>query len=199
MRREIEDLDAVIGRAGGPVLLFGMSSGAVLALEAVAGGSSVRALALCEPPLVVDGSRPPLPADYVERLTALLARDDLDGALTYFLTAGLALPPQAAAGLRSGPAWPAWRAAARTLPYDGLLMRDLMTGRPLPSDRWRTVALPVLVCHGGAGEPYMAGAAAQLASRSDGFTLHTLPGQDHAVEPHALAAALTAFFTAARG
>lgn len=176
-----------------------MSSGAVLALEAVARGSSVSALALYEPPLVVDGSRPPLPADYVERLTALLARDDVDGALTYFLTAGLALPPQAAAGLRNGPAWTAWRAAARTLVHDGLLMRDLMSGRPLPSDRWSTVDVPVLVGHGGAGEPYMATAAGQLAAHADHFTLHTLPGQDHAVDPHALAPVLTAFFTAPRG
>ncbi|MEU9085379.1 alpha/beta fold hydrolase [Streptomyces sp. NPDC048357] len=45
VQREIDDLDAVIERVGGPVLLFGMSSGAVLALEAVARGSAVSALA----------------------------------------------------------------------------------------------------------------------------------------------------------
>ncbi|WP_051838061.1 hypothetical protein [Streptomyces sp. NRRL F-2580] len=39
-----------------PVLLFGMSSGAVLALEAVARGSAALALALYEPPFVVGGA-----------------------------------------------------------------------------------------------------------------------------------------------
>ncbi|MFE3763836.1 alpha/beta fold hydrolase [Streptomyces sp. NPDC059104] len=101
--------------------------------------------------------------------------------------------------MRNGPAWTAWRAAARTLPYDGMLMRDLMSGRPLPRARWGTVDVPVPVGHGGAGEPYMARAAERLASRSDRFTLHTLPGQDHAVDPRALAPVLTAFFTASRG
>ncbi|MEU8778724.1 alpha/beta hydrolase [Streptomyces sp. NPDC048606] len=194
VEREIDDLNAVIASTGGPVLLFGMSSGAVLALEAVARGSAVSALALYEPPLILDASRPPLPPDYVERLTDLLARDDVDGALTHFLTVGLALPPQAVDTLRDGPAWPAWRTVARTLPYDGLLMRDLMSGRPLPPDRWRGIDIPVLVGHGGASEAYMVNAAEQLAARSEHFTLHTFPGQDHAVDPHALAPVLAEFF-----
>ncbi|MEU7068306.1 alpha/beta hydrolase [Streptomyces sp. NPDC046161] len=46
VQREIDDLDAVIGRAGGSALVFGMSSGAVLALEAVARGSAVSPRAL---------------------------------------------------------------------------------------------------------------------------------------------------------
>ncbi len=73
VQREVDDLDAVIERVGGPLLLFGMSSGAVLALEAVARGSAVSALALYEPPFVVDRTRPPLPADYVDRMKAVVA------------------------------------------------------------------------------------------------------------------------------
>ncbi|MEJ8645856.1 alpha/beta hydrolase [Streptomyces sp. MS1.HAVA.3] len=74
VQREVDDLDAVIERVGGPVMLFGMSSGAVLALEAVARGSAVSALALYEPPFVVDPTRPPLPVDYVDRMKAVIAR-----------------------------------------------------------------------------------------------------------------------------
>ncbi|MFB6632161.1 alpha/beta fold hydrolase [Streptomyces sp. NPDC056362] len=198
VQREVDDLNAVIGLAGAPVLLFGMSSGAVLALEAVARGSAVSALALYEPPLVVDASRPPLPSQYVDQLAALLAQDDVDGALHYFLTEGMALHPKAVDALRNGPAWAAWRDVARTLPYDGMLMRDLMSGRPLSPDRWRTVDIPVLVGHGSAGEPHMIEAAGQLTSR-DSFTLHTFPGQGHAVDPHALAPVLTEFFTTYHG
>lgn len=198
VQREIDDLDAVIERAGGPALLFGMSSGAVLALEAVARGSAVSALALYEPPFVVDGTRPPLPSGYVDRMKALIARGDTTGALTCFLTNGLAMPPTAIDDMRHTPVWAAWEASARTLSYDGLLMADLMSGRPLPTDRWADVTIPVLVGHGDAGETYMANAAKALASHGDHYTLHTLPGQNHNVDPPALAAVLTAFFTTAR-
>ncbi|MFJ3726366.1 alpha/beta fold hydrolase [Streptomyces sp. NPDC090045] len=197
VQREIDDLDALIERAGGPVLLFGMSSGAVLALEAVARGSEVCALALYEPPFVVDGTRAPLPADYVDRLEAMVARGDTTAALTHFLTDGLAMPPAAMDGMRHTPVWAAWEAAARTLPYDGLLMADFMSGRPLPTDRWAGVTIPVLVGHGDTGEPYMANAAKELASHGDNYILHTFPGQNHNVDPHALAPVLTTFFTTA--
>ncbi|MFD8205274.1 alpha/beta fold hydrolase [Streptomyces sp. NPDC059695] len=195
VRREIDDLDALIEHVGGPVLLFGMSSGAVLALEAVSRGSEVSALALYEPPFVVDGSRPPLPADYVSRLDALLARGDTEAALTHFLTAGLAMPPAAVDGMRHTPVWAAWQSVAHTLPYDGRLMAGLMSGLPLPRDRWSGVTVPVLVAHGDAGEASMARAARELASHGDNYTLRTLPGQTHDVDPHALAPVLTAFFT----
>ncbi|MEV7617764.1 alpha/beta hydrolase [Streptomyces sp. NPDC089799] len=195
--RELDDLDAVIAQTGGgPVLLYGMSSGGVLALEAVARGSAVSRLAVYEPPLVVDDSRPPLPEDYVERVTELLAGGDPAGALTYFLTAGLAMPAEAVAGMRGMPFWPHWEATARTLPYDGRVMSGLMSGRPLPADRWRSVSVPVLVAHGDAGDPAMSSAAKELASRADHFTLRCLPGQNHNVDPGALAPVLTEFFTA---
>ncbi|MFE5593953.1 alpha/beta fold hydrolase [Streptomyces sp. NPDC056549] len=195
VRREIDDLDALIEHVGGPVLLFGMSSGAVLALEAVSRGSAVSALALYEPPFVVDGSRAPLPSDYVDRLKALLARGDTAAALTHFLTVGLAMPPAAVDGMRQTPVWAAWEAAAHTLPYDGLLMADLMSGLPLPRDQWSGVTIPVLVGHGDAGEASMTHAARELASHGANYTLHTLPGQNHNVDPNALAPVLTAFFT----
>lgn len=195
VQREVDDLDALIDRVGGPVLLFGMSSGAVLALEAAARGSAVRGLALYEPPFVVDGTRPPLPADYVEHVEAALARGSAAEALTHFLTAGLAMTGEAVAGMRNTPVWTAWEATAPTLPYDGRLMSGLMSGRPLPADRWSSVSVPVLVAHGGAGEPYMAAGAKELASHGAHFTLQTLPGQNHNVDPHVLAPVLTAFFT----
>ncbi|MFG2296120.1 alpha/beta fold hydrolase [Streptomyces sp. NPDC048603] len=193
--RELDDLDAVIEAAGGgPVLLHGMSSGGVLALEAVARGSAVSRLAVYEPPFVVDDSRPPLPGDYVERITDLVADGDADGALTYFLTAGLAMPPAAVPGMRRMPFWEPWKATAHTLPYDGRLMSGTMSGRPLPRDRWQSVSVPVLVAHGDAGDPYMINAAKELASHAPHFTLHCLTGQNHNVDPRALAPALTDFF-----
>src|SRR2546425_13268528 len=64
--REIEDIDAIIGAAGGSALLYGTSGCAVLALLAAAGGlpSKMKKLALWGPPLIVGDSRPKGPSDY---------------------------------------------------------------------------------------------------------------------------------------
>src|SRR5215469_16882733 len=48
--REIEDLDALIRAAGAAVLVFGYSSGALLALRAAAARSHIAGLVLYEPP-----------------------------------------------------------------------------------------------------------------------------------------------------
>ncbi|MFI7359935.1 alpha/beta fold hydrolase [Streptomyces avidinii] len=116
VQREVDDLDALIERVGGPVLFFGMSSGAVLALEAVARGSAVSALALYEPPFIVDRARPPLPGDYVDRMKTIVARGEVTEALIYFLTVGLAMPDEDIARMRRTPVWAAWEAAAPTCP-----------------------------------------------------------------------------------
>lgn len=66
---EIEDIDALIEDTGGRAYLDGMSSEAILALEAAHRlGDKIPKLALFEPPLILDGSRRPLPQDYVEQL-----------------------------------------------------------------------------------------------------------------------------------
>ncbi|MFE3281633.1 alpha/beta fold hydrolase, partial [Streptomyces sp. NPDC059233] len=70
--REFEDLAAVIDAVGATAGVMGMSSGAVLALEAAAHGVPITALALYEPPFVLDDARPPLPADYLDRLHGAL-------------------------------------------------------------------------------------------------------------------------------
>jgi pimeloyl-ACP methyl ester carboxylesterase len=62
VEREVEDLDALIEHAGEFAVVFGSSSGAVLALRAAYAGVAIRKLVLYEPLFIVDDSRPPLPA-----------------------------------------------------------------------------------------------------------------------------------------
>ncbi|MEU8776628.1 alpha/beta hydrolase [Streptomyces sp. NPDC048606] len=195
VRREIEDLDALIARAGGEAMAFGMSSGAVLALRAVAGGSAVSRLAVYEPPFITDDSRPPLPADYVAHLTALVEQREFGDAVAYFMTAAVGMPAEAVAGMRQAPFWAGMEATARTLPYDGRIMGDTMSGQPLPVDLWQSVTVPVLVGSGDAGAPHMLTGARELAAPADNFALHVFPGQDHNIAPDLLAPVLTGFFT----
>ncbi len=194
VQREVEDLDAVIAHAGGEAMLFGMSSGAVLALEAAARGSAVTRLALYEPPFITDDSRPPLPADYVAHLKELVGREAYGDAAAYFMTTAVGMPAEMVAGMRQAPFWAGMEATARTLPYDGTIMGDTMSGRPLPADRWQSVKVPVLVGSGDAGASHMLTGARELAALADNFALHVFAGQEHNIAPEVLAPVLSVFF-----
>ncbi|MFJ3505504.1 MULTISPECIES: hypothetical protein [unclassified Streptomyces] len=111
------------------------------------------------------------------------------------MTAAVGMPAEAVAGMRRAPFRAGMEATARTLAYDGRVMGDTMSGRPLPADRWRSVTVPVLVGSGDAGAPHMLTGARELAALADNFTLRVFPGQEHTIAPGLLAPVLTGFFT----
>jgi pimeloyl-ACP methyl ester carboxylesterase len=191
--REIEDIAALIAEAGGTAVLCGLSSGAVLALDAVAAGLPVGKLVLFEPPFVVDDSRAPVPADYVARLDERIAVGRPGDAVEMFLTTAANMPAEAVAGMRQGPFWPILEAIAPTLAYDGRIMGTTMSGRPLPADRWAAITVPTLVTHGNATEPWLTAASRALAELLPTATLRPVDGQQHNVAPDVLAAAVREF------
>ena len=147
--REVDDLAALITEAGGSAFVFGMSSGAALALEAARRGLAISKLALYEPPFIVDDSRPPVPKDYVSQLDALVASGRRGDAVAYFLTTGVGVPADIVAAMRQQPFWPAFEAVAHTLAYDGRVLGDTQSGSRAPLARWATVTVPTLVIDGG--------------------------------------------------
>ena len=192
--RELDDLATLLEALGGSASVFGHSSGAVLALDAAAHGLAITRLALYEPPFTVDDSRPPVPEDFVatlEQLTALGRRGD---AVAYFMTTGVGLPPQMVAQGRNEPMWPALERLAHTLSYDGRIMGDTMRGHPLPTDRWSTVTIPVLVLDGGASPEWQRTATRSLAALLPSAEHRTLEGQTHRADPEVLVPVLSAFF-----
>jgi pimeloyl-ACP methyl ester carboxylesterase len=191
--REIEDLAALIREVGGSAAVFGHSSGAVLALDAVAAGLPITKLAVYEAPFVVDDSRS-LPADYREHLAALVAEDRRGDTVAYFMTAAVGVPPEVVAGMRQAPMWPGFEAVAHTLPYDAAFMEGTLDSRPLPKDRWASVTIPVFIGDGGASPQQMHAAAAALAELLPDVRRETFEGQDHGVDPAVLAPALIEFF-----
>jgi pimeloyl-ACP methyl ester carboxylesterase len=64
--REFEDLAALVAAAGGEAAVFGMSSGAVLAVEAATNGVPMSSLVMYEPPCLLDHDGPEPIADYIE-------------------------------------------------------------------------------------------------------------------------------------
>jgi pimeloyl-ACP methyl ester carboxylesterase len=191
--REIEDIDALISEAGGSAVVYGHSSGAVLALGAAARGLAIPKLALYEPPFVVDDSRPPLPDDYVSTLEELAASGRRGDAVAYFVTTGVGLPSEFAEQMRNAPMWPAFEALAPTLAYDGIIMRDTMSGRALPSEWATSVAMPALVMDGGESPPWQRNAVRALAALLPHAQRRSLEGQDHEVAPEVLAPVLVEF------
>ena len=195
--REIEDLDALIKEGGGSAFVLGGSSGAVLALEASARGLAITKLALYEPPFIVDGSRPPLPDDYVTQLTEMIASGQRGDAVAFFMTRAVGMPAEAIAPMRQAPFWSALEAAAplsHTLAYDGTIMGDMMSGHPLPRGKWGSVMVPTLVMDGGASPPWMRNAVQALVDALPHAQRCTLEDQTHVVAPEVLAPVLIAFF-----
>jgi pimeloyl-ACP methyl ester carboxylesterase len=193
VQREIEDLAALIGEAGGSAMVCGFSSGAVLALDAVAAGLPITKLAMFEPPFVVDDNRPPLPADYVERLDTLVAEGKRGEAAELFLTGGVGLPAEFVPGIKQSPMWPGLEAVAHTISYDGRVMQDVMRGQPLPTDRWNAVTTPVLVLYGQGTAPSLISAAKALAELLPTATLQGVDGEQHDVAADVLAPVLQQF------
>jgi pimeloyl-ACP methyl ester carboxylesterase len=192
--REIDDLIAVIGAAGGRANVFGHSSGAVLALDAAARDVGVARLALYEPPFIVDGE--PMPADFAERLAGLVAADRPGDALALWMRSTVGMSDEAVAQARTQPWWAALEAVAHTTPYDATITAPYMTGRPLPAQRWSKVTMPTLVLDGEVSPSFMREGARALAGILPDATSHTFPGEGHGAPPEMVAPVLTAFFRA---
>lgn len=193
IEREIEDLAALIEVAGAPATVFGWSSGAVLALDAAAAGLPIRRLALFEPPFVVDDSRPPLPADYVERLDAAVADGRPGDAAELFITAAAGMPHEFVDGIRRSDFWPIMEAVAPTIAYDGRIMGTTMSGAALPRGRWAAVTVPTLVMHGTGTFPFINAGTRALAELLPTATLQAVEGEQHNAAADVLAAALRDF------
>ena len=194
VEREIEDIEALIGAAGGSAHVFGISSGAALAVEAANHGLGMEKLALYEAPFVVDDSRPPVPNDYLERLEGLVASGRRGDTVRLFMREGVGLPAVFVALMRLMPAWSKLKAVAHTVVYDAAIVDEYQKGRPLPAGRWASVTVPTLVAVGGKSPAWMRHAMRALADVLPNARHRTLAGQTHIVKPGALAPALVEFF-----
>ena len=192
--RELEDVEALIAEVGGPLFVYGHSSGAALALHSARRGAPISKLALYEPPFIVDASRPPLPEDHLERAGSLPPGE----ALEYFLTVAVGMPPAMVEGMRSTPMWAQLEGVAHTLIYDQTIMYPEQHGRPLPREWAGEVTMPTLVMDGGNSPAWMRNAAQGLADVLPTARHLTVDDCDHAVPPETIAPILTDFFEGAR-
>ncbi|HXC77395.1 MAG TPA: alpha/beta hydrolase [Candidatus Acidoferrum sp.] len=194
VEREIEDIDALIGRAGGSAFLYGHSSGGCLALDAAASlGDKVKKLALYEAPYNDDPQARENFLDYIKNLTQALRSGRRGDAAALFMRL-VGMPAAQIESMRREPFWAGMEALAPTLAYDhaGVMGED----GSIPIERVARVHVPTLVMVGGNGAPFMLETAKTLTRTIRGAKLQTLAGQDHNVQPRALAPALVEFLSA---
>ena len=188
--REVEDIAALIAAHGGEARLFGMSSGAVLAVEAAASlGDKVKGLVLYEPP--IDPARSA--KDYRDDHAAMaeLAREDkAEEMMIRFLEA--VMPPEALDDFRQSPIWPAFAAVGLTLEHDYRVLAEARQGDD-PPERWAGITAPALVLNGDQSFDFMQAGADWVARGLPRAERRTLPGQDHGYDPKVLAPVILEF------
>jgi pimeloyl-ACP methyl ester carboxylesterase len=199
VEREIEDLEALVNAVGEPVFLFGSSSGAVLALDAGSRfGTRVKKLFLYEPPFIVDGSHPPIPASLQSEIENAVAANKRDEAVALFFRNGMGIPAAGITFMRL--LMPAWRdmvAIAPTATYDLKILAGTQSGKPLPADRWSRTTSPVMVAVGMKSEAFFHNGAKALTAMLPAAEYRSLDGLDHSavlMGPQALAAAIRQYF-----
>jgi pimeloyl-ACP methyl ester carboxylesterase len=194
LEREVEDLEALAKEAGGTPFLFGASSGAMLALEAASHGVGVAKLVMYEPPLIVDDTHRPLPADWVPRLETMLAEGRTGQVVTEFMKF-VDVPAFGVAIMRLLPVWSKLKAVSPTLRHDFAFMAELQRGRPLPATRWSTATQPTLVADGGKSPEWMHNGCRAMSEVLPNASHRTVPGLTHIVKAKALAPVIKEYLT----
>lgn len=194
--REIEDLSALVSEIGGTTAVFGMSSGAALALRAAAAGVPIGRLALYEPPFVPDDEDERAHArKRAAALRSLLAEGRRADAVVEFMT-GTGMPSEMATRMRHAPVFPALEAMAHTLAYDTDVMGGATDGGAIPAGVVASVAVPALAIYGEASPERTAEITRRLADLLPDGRRTVLAGQTHDVSPEIIAPVLVDFFTA---
>ena len=191
VEREIEDIEALIDEAGGSAFVFGISSGAALALEAtVKLGNKVKKLAMYEAPYNDADAARQAWMDYRKQLKKLLAGDRPGDALGLFMML-VGMPADHLEGMRQHPMWPMWEAVAPTLAYDAAALGE---DGSVPTEKVAKITVPTLVLDGGESYPFMHVTALTLAKAIHHAQQRTLEGQTHEVSAKVLAPVLVEFF-----
>jgi pimeloyl-ACP methyl ester carboxylesterase len=197
VKREIEDIEALITAAGGTAFVYGKSSGAALALHAAAdlGRSKVKKLALYEAPYSDADGAAAAWRTFRGEVDQLLAANRREDAIAHFMKF-VGAPDDAVAGMKASPAWRGMLAMAPTLAYDNTLLGE---DRSVPVAIAARIKSPTLVMDGDASAepmPFMRATADQLGKTIPNAQRLTVEGQAHDVSAKVLAPILLKFFTA---
>ncbi len=173
LKREAEDIAAVVEGIGGPVCLLGHSYGALCSLEAALLTGQVGQLILYEPGLA--GDIPLYPPGVPERMQGLVDAGDLETAMLVLFREVVRMPDHELEEYRQSPLWADRLPLARTIP------REMAAELAYVFDPARFAALrvPALLLQGGDSPPALKQATARVAAALPDSRVVVLPGQGH--------------------
>lgn len=190
--KEVDDIEALIDANGGPAILYGHSSGAVLALEAALRlPSKVRAIAAYDASYVNGEQETVQYAELSNQVDELLREGQNAKALKRFLT-GIGMPKAFVTLLPVLPGWSSMKRLAPTLRYDIALTKD----QP-DLARIARIAVPTLLMVGGKSPGTLRGTNAALAGAIPAATATVVEGQDHMVSGTVVRTLLADFVSSA--
>jgi pimeloyl-ACP methyl ester carboxylesterase len=190
VEREIDDIKALINIAGGTACLFGISSGAILAVQAVASGLNITKLALFEPPYV-GNTKHRIPENAVEHLTQMIAEGKKGAAVKFYLRKVMGLPAILTFILSLTPNWSKMKANANSLPYDAAVCGDFN----MPLEQINSITIPTMVIDSEKSPKVLRNAVQEVAGALPNGQQKTLKGTVHDVPPKILVPVLVNFYT----
>jgi pimeloyl-ACP methyl ester carboxylesterase len=188
VEREVEDLVAVIGETGGPAMVYGISSGAALAIRAAATGAPISRLALFEPPYTAEGGDSERQGLQVREMAELLGSGRNGDAVELFFS-WVGMPGEVVEQMRHSPMWSALERVAPTLGYDNAVMGD----GSVPRGEVARITLPTLVLAGELSSGELRRAARSVAEAIPGALYRDIGGQAHTAAPESVAPLLKEF------
>jgi pimeloyl-ACP methyl ester carboxylesterase len=188
IRTEVEDLDAVLAESGAQ-LVFGVSAGGMVALEAARTRPALRKVAVYEPALVMDTA---WPTDWIDRFDHEMAQGNAAAALITSMYGFDLAPPifklmprrllEALTRMsmnredkKAATDTVTTRELAPTLRYEGVLLAE-MAGT---IDTFAEVPADVLLLGGSKGLPFLKPALGALAQTLPHNRRVEFPGLDH--------------------
>jgi pimeloyl-ACP methyl ester carboxylesterase len=186
VEREVDDLAALIAEAGGSAFVYAWSSGAPLALHAVASGLAIGKLAFFEPAIDTEKDAPG-ESKFTLELAELVAAGRRWDAVDYFLR-GTGVPPEYIDQM-TPPSRRALEAIAHTLVYDCVISDATSL------ELVRSVTVPTLVAASAGTTGELPGWAATVVEALPNGAHRSLAGEWHGVPVEDLAPVVTEFLT----
>ncbi|HLN89669.1 MAG TPA: alpha/beta hydrolase [Candidatus Binatia bacterium] len=143
--REIEDIEALLNEFDGSGYLYGISSGAALALYAASElNGKIRKLVIYDTPYDSSEDGRKATREYNKQLAYLLANDNRGDAMALFMKF-VGTPIELINGMRNSPMWTAMETLAPTLAYDSAVLVD---DRSVPVEMAARVTALTLIIYG---------------------------------------------------
>lgn len=173
IRREAEDVAAVVDAQGEPVFVLAHSHGAVCALEGALLTDNIRRMVLYEPPLPV--GLPTYPPEIPDRMAALIEQGEPEAALEIFFREVVRMPEYEFEPYRRLPVWKERVRLAHTVPREITLDRSYR----FQPEKFARLHVPVMLLLGEDSPEFMHRATAAAHDALPESRIVVLPGEQH--------------------